>query len=78
MPEEITAVDIADTDASVITTDASSPDEEIFAEFSEDNNMEDADEICDDTEEEVVTKPTASAVGSVLEYCRIYERNRNA
>ena len=29
--------------------------------------MEDADEFCDDTEEEVVTKPTASGVRSVLE-----------
>ena len=29
--------------------------------------MEDADEICDDTEEEVVTKPTASDVRSALE-----------
>ena len=62
MPEEITAVDIVDTDASVITTD-----EEIFAEFSEDNHMEDADEICDDTDEDVVTKPTASDVGSSVE-----------
>ena len=40
--------------------------EEIFAEFSEDNNMEDADGICDDTEEEVVTEATASDVGSAL------------
>ena len=59
MPEEITAVDIVYTDACVITTD-----EEIF---SEDTNMEDADEICDDTEEEDVTKPTTSDVGSALD-----------
>ena len=57
MPEKITAVDIVDTDASVITTD-----DEMFSEF---NNT--ADEICDDTEKEVVTKPTASEVGSALE-----------
>ena len=36
---------------------------------SEDNNMEDTDEICEDTEEEVVTKPTASEV--LWKYCRI-------
>ena len=66
VPAEITAVDIVDTYASVITT-------EIFAEFSEDDNMKDRDEICDDNEDEVVTKP----------YCRIYtflaqNRNRNS
>ena len=73
--EEIRAVDIVNTDASVITTDAPWTDEEIFAEYFEENNIDDAD----DTEEEVVTKPTASEVGSALEtrlvlwkYCRIY------
>ena len=44
-------------DCCVITIDTPSTDEEIFAEFSEDNSMEDADKICDDTEEEVVTMP---------------------
>ena len=34
--------------------------------------MEDADEICDDTDEEVVTKLTASDVGSALEVLQKY------
>ena len=70
MPGEITAVDIVDTDASVITTEAPATEEEIFAEFSEDNSMDNTDEICDDIEEEVVTKLTTSDVGSALELLR--------
>ena len=70
VPDEVSAEDVVDTDSGVLTSDIGSlSDEDILAEFREENQMEvdDGDDGNEDEQGETPKRPTKSEVHQAIE-----------
>ena len=70
VPDEVSAEDVVDTDSGVLTSDIGSlSDEDILAEFREENQKEvdDGDDGNEDEQEETPKRPTKSEVHQAIE-----------
>ena len=70
VPDEVSVEDVVDTDSGILTSDIGSlGDEDILAEFREENQMEvdDGDDGNEDEQEETPKRPTKSEVHQAIE-----------